>query len=57
MNDHNQHQTINQNTVKIIGFSILALLLAISLMTQKNSDKVFGIPIDKINKTDTINPN
>ena len=52
---NNQHQTINQNTIKIIGASILALLLAIGLMTQKASDTVLGIPVDKINQTDTTN--
>lgn len=50
---NNQEETNNYNLMKVIGLALLMVIMLLSLFTKKNDDNFFGIPTNKIQKTDT----
>ena len=45
---YNENETTKQNKIKLMGLSILLLLMTIAFFFKKGSTTIMGLPIDKI---------
>lgn len=49
----NQQETNNYNLMKVIGLSVIMILMLFSFLSKKDSTSVLGIPNNKIHNTDS----
>jgi hypothetical protein len=50
---NNQQETNNYNLMKVIGLTVLMIVMLFSFLSQKDNSSIFGIPSNQIQQTDS----